>query len=467
MEILIVEDSNTQAELLRRILVKEGHSVLVAGCGKKALELLNRYKPMIVISDVVMPGMNGYELCRHMKDDVNLKGIFIILLTSLSDPKDVIKGLECGADGFVVKPYDKEHLLSCVSNVLTNTELCTGDEPAGIEIYFAGQKYFIASDRRHILNFLLFTYKTAVQKNFKLIETQHELVSLNKKLAETVQNLVQTSELAEKQRIALDESNKMLAQKVAEAVEESHQKDMVMMRQSRFAEMGEMIGNIAHQWRQPLNALNLLLSNVQDAYEYNELDKEYLYQRISKGKHLIRKMSTTIDDFRNFFRPDKDKEEFALNQAVEDVLSLVDASFKYHNIAVRVEKREEICIAGFPNEYSQVILNILNNAKDAIVENKIKNGVILIDIFKENDRGVVTIRDNGGGISDGILDKIFNIYFTTKDEGSGTGLGLYLSRVIIEEHMGGKIEVKNVGEGAEFKIITPGICAGKQEKEGC
>lgn len=330
MEILIVEDSNTQAELLRRILVKEGHSVLVAGCGKKALELLNRYKPMIVISDVVMPGMNGYELCRHMKDDVNLKGIFIILLTSLSDPKDVIKGLECGADGFVVKPYDKEHLLSCVSNVLTNTELCTGDEPAGIEIYFAGQKYFIASDRRHILNFLLFTYKTAVQKNFKLIETQHELVSLNKKLAETVQNLVQTSELAEKQRIALDESNKMLAQKVAEAVEESHQKDMVMMRQSRFAEMGEMIGNIAHQWRQPLNALNLLLSNVQDAYEYNELDKEYLYQRISKGKHLIRKMSTTIDDFRNFFRPDKDKEEFALNQAVEDVLSLVDASFKYH-----------------------------------------------------------------------------------------------------------------------------------------
>lgn len=136
-------------------------------------------------------------------------------------------------------------------------------------------------------------------------------------------------------------------------------------------------------------------------------------------------------------------------------------------IAVRVEKREEICIAGFPNEYSQVILNILNNAKDAIVENKIKNGVILIDIFKENDRGVVTIRDNGGGISDGILDKIFNIYFTTKDEGSGTGLGLYLSRVIIEEHMGGKIEVKNVGEGAEFKIITPGICAGKQEKEGC
>jgi signal transduction histidine kinase len=165
-------------------------------------------------------------------------------------------------------------------------------------------------------------------------------------------------------------------------------------------------------------------------------------------------MSTTIDDFRSFFKPTKRKKKFNVNKIIRDSLSLVDTSFKHSNISITVNGKEEIVLEGFPNEYSQVVLNILDNAKDAIVEKGVK-GEIGIDIFHESDAAVVKIRDNGGGIPEDILDMIFDPYFTTKKGRKGTGLGLYLSKVIIEDHMNGFIDVQSTGNGTEFKISTP------------
>lgn len=248
--------------------------------------------------------------------------------------------------------------------------------------------------------------------------------------------------------------NASLERRIHEEVEKSWQKDVILMHQSRLAAMGEMIGLIAHQWRQPLNALNLLLYNIKDAFEDAELDEKTLNNFTKNGITLISKMSTTIDDFRSFFKPHKGKKKFRVNKIINDSLALIESSFKYNNISVTITGKEEVTSVGFPNEYSQVILNILNNARDATAAKK-TNGKIMIDVFTKNDSAVVTVGDDGGGIPEKNLAVIFEPYFTTKEERKGTGLGLYLSKIIIEDHMNGAIEVKNIKGGTEFRITTP------------
>jgi signal transduction histidine kinase/CheY-like chemotaxis protein len=248
--------------------------------------------------------------------------------------------------------------------------------------------------------------------------------------------------------------NKNLAKRVREEVERSRQKDFIMMHQSRLAAMGEMIGNIAHQWKQPLNALIFLLYNIKDYHDSDKLTEKRLDKLVEAADKLIRKMSATIDDFRNFFKPNKKKEVFNVNKIVKDTLSLVDASFRFNNISVTLNEEEEITVRGFANEYSQVILNIFNNAKDAIMARGV-DGEIKIDISHKDELNVLKIRNNGGGIAEEIKNRVFDPYFTTKEEGEGAGIGLYMSKVIIEEHMNGHINVKNINGGVEFMITTP------------
>ncbi|HUW50525.1 MAG TPA: PAS domain S-box protein [Sulfuricella sp.] len=247
--------------------------------------------------------------------------------------------------------------------------------------------------------------------------------------------------------------NETLEQRVHEEVACNREKDHMLIRQSRLAAMGEMIGNIAHQWRQPLNALGLLLANIKDAYAYNELDEVYLNESVARGRLYIDKMSTTIDDFRNFFKPNREKMPFSLAGTIRDALSVVEASFNSSNIVVTLNAEQDATTLGFPNEYAQVVLNILGNARDAIRDRGVQNGRIQIAVSRNETTAYVAIRDNGGGIPDEILEKIFDPYFTTRE--SGTGIGLYMSKMIIENNMNGRIEARNVVEGAEFRIITP------------
>jgi len=247
--------------------------------------------------------------------------------------------------------------------------------------------------------------------------------------------------------------NETLEQRVKEEVAKNREKDHLLIHQSRLAAMGEMIGNIAHQWRQPLNALGLLLSNIQDAYAHHECDQDYLDESVARGQRLIGKMSGTIDDFRNFFRPDREKTQFSLEGAVRDALSVVEASFISSGITVALNIEQEVSVVGFPNEYAQVVLNILGNARDAILTQKVRNGRVEIAIGQDEVRAYVSIRDNGGGIADGVMEKIFDPYFTTREK--GTGIGLYMSKMIIENNMSGRIEVRNIPDGAEFRVVTP------------
>ena len=192
------------------------------------------------------------------------------------------------------------------------------------------------------------------------------------------------------------------------------------------------------------------------AYEYGELDKERLNNAVATAMWQINFMSKTIDDFRNFFKPSKEKELFEVRKVVDATVSLMKAQLQnnYIDVEIIVEK-EGLVINGYPNEFKHVLLNLINNAKDAILMRKAKENCearITIEISETDNRVILKIRDTGGGIREDIMDKIFDPYFTTKDEGTGTGIGLYISKTMIERNMGGRLTVRNWKEGAEFRI---------------
>ena len=251
---------------------------------------------------------------------------------------------------------------------------------------------------------------------------------------------------------ALKELNATLEARVREEVASNRDKDHLLIQQSRLAAMGEMMGNIAHQWRQPINALSLVLANLKDAFEYGQLDQAYLDGQVERSTHLINKMSTTIDDFRNFFRPDRTPQPFSLVKAVRDAMLVVELNYVHANIGLELDSDEEVVCQGLPNEYAQVVLNLLGNAKDAIQDRGVKNGRVIVRVERVGREGRVTVADNGGGIPEAVLPKVFDPYFTTREK--GTGIGLYMSRMIIE-NMGGHIEVGNAGGGASVMLTSP------------
>jgi len=214
LEILVAEDSPTQAQRLRHILEQQGYQVTVAGNGRIALEAARRSRPSLIISDVVMPEMDGYELCRQIKNDRSLADVPVILVTTMSDPEDVIRGLECRADNFILKPYDESYLVSRLQFVIVNREMRQSEQPGmGLEIFFNGQRHFIAADRLQILNLLLSTYDAAIQRNRELSRTQTDLQQANSQLHELTAALEGRVALRTRE-LAL--SNEALREEVAE-----------------------------------------------------------------------------------------------------------------------------------------------------------------------------------------------------------------------------------------------------------
>ncbi|MBS1190801.1 MAG: histidine kinase,HAMP protein,histidine kinase [Rhodocyclaceae bacterium] len=247
--------------------------------------------------------------------------------------------------------------------------------------------------------------------------------------------------------------NAGLETRIREEVERSRQKDHILIQQSRLAAMGEMVHNIAHQWRQPLNALGLLVRNLKDDYDYGELTAERLDQTVNDTLRLLQRMSTTVDDFREFFRPDKEKADFDVAEAVRQALFIIQGALKNYSIAVDEELPPQIVAEGFPSQFAQAVLNILMNAKEAIQERHVADGSIRIRLTREGGQALVSIEDNGGGIPAEALPRIFDPYFTTKDKGSG--IGLYMTKMIVEKNMDGSVTAANTDRGARFTLALP------------
>jgi PAS domain S-box-containing protein len=284
--------------------------------------------------------------------------------------------------------------------------------------------------------------------NTDVSELEHRVAERTEKLASTI-NLLQREMFERKlAEIALQ---KEITDRL-QATETLRENERMLIQQSRQAAMGEMISNIAHQWRQPLNTLGLYAQKIGLYYGSPDFNKEFLDTSISKCMEIIKHMSRTIDDFRNYFKPEKEKTDFYVIEAIKSTMSLLDGNF--HNPKITIDFLEYCnpVINGYQNEFAQVFLNILNNARDVIIERKIVDAKVTITISGEDNCAVVTVADNAGGIPDEIINKVFDPYFTTKGPKQGTGIGLFMSKTIIEKNMGGRLTVRNTDNGAEFRI---------------
>ncbi|WP_231563523.1 sensor histidine kinase [Anoxybacillus sp. KU2-6(11)] len=234
-------------------------------------------------------------------------------------------------------------------------------------------------------------------------------------------------------------------------------KDFMLIEQSRYATMGEMLRNIAHQWRQPLNVLGLLLQDIQEAYAYGELDESYLRTSIQKCFIQIQHMSRTINDFRNFFKPHKEATYFRPIQAIRQALKIISASLDHNEVHLHVQNRTRAHMYGFPNEMSQVLINLLTNACEQFVARDIARRIICIRTYADDAFIYIQVKDNAGGIDETIQKHMFEPYVTTKKD--GTGLGLYMSKMIVTK-MNGDLFVSSSKKGATFTIRMPRINKG-------
>ena len=225
-----------------------------------------------------------------------------------------------------------------------------------------------------------------------------------------------------------------------------------LFQQSKMAEMGEMIGNIAHQWRQPLSVINTIVAIMKEKNLKDVLEQDDVAKKLHRIENSISYMSETIEDFMHYYKPDKEKEKFSLRKAVAKSLEVVRASFESSKIEVHVTGDHSLDIYGYRNEYIQVIVSILSNAKDILNQRQVIAPKIEIEFYHEENDVLLFIQDNGGGIPEDIIQKVFDPYFTSKHQSQGTGLGLYISKMIIEQSMGGSLEVNNHKEGALFII---------------
>ncbi|MDX1294645.1 MAG: ATP-binding protein, partial [Sulfurimonadaceae bacterium] len=249
--------------------------------------------------------------------------------------------------------------------------------------------------------------------------------------------------------------NVTLQNKVAASLEKEREKDKLLIQQSRLAAMGEMIEQIAHQWRQPLNTMALVMQDLFFKVKLKQFDETAFEKANDQINENLQYMSKTIDDFRNFHQMEKDTDKIPVEEVIQMAMTLNEASLKYSHIECELHSDHPHVAIIAKNELVQIFMNLIKNARDAIGEIGIENGRIDISVAEEDGTVCVTVEDNGGGIPETVIDHVFEPYFTTKKQTRGTGLGLYMSRGIIEESMGGSLEVENGDRGARFIVKLP------------
>lgn len=672
--ILVVEDSLTQAEEIRYFLEDKDYEVKVCHDGQEAIEWLNetRQLPDVVISDVMMPRMDGYELCKAIRSDSKLKSLPVILLTSLNEPQDIIKSIEAGANKFLNKPFDHKRLPDVIDELYINTKRRGLERmEMGIRLVFGGNDFFITADKVQILDLLLSSYEDAYYQNLQLQHTRSELERLNAELESKVQERTRELRVQEKQfrtlaehtpdmiarinkenriiyvnramedflgipaseleglhlgklkeqipncecdeivsemfhsrgeqnaefelpfpdgvkwidssfvpefsddgemlyvlkvsrDITVQKENEQLLYLKDQAIsssingialfdldgkidyvnnafldmwgfkdkeqvikkpishilwkdkaemqqafrelkeigkcedtyealksnnesflvevsahgvknkeqqtvsymsffkditeqkrieEELKNKEKIMLMQSKQAAMGDMIAMIAHQWRQPISVIGMVANNMELTLEIDgEITPEELHESVKTINQQTQHLSKTIDDFRNFFKPNKEKVLSKVGVILDNALKMMGKSLENNNISLNIENNSNSEILLYDNELIQVILNIVNNAKDAIKIKMVNKPVINIKIDETEESVIMSFCDNAGGIPDSIIKRLGEPYFTTKEE-NGTGLGLYMSKMIVQKHLNGIIDWHNTDDGACFRVV--------------
>lgn len=420
--VLIAEDSVTQALRLRNTLEKNGFTVTVARDGQEALDALARERPKLVISDIQMPGMNGYELCRAVKASPKLRDIPLILLTSLSAPQDIIRGLECGADNFVVKPYEESFLLARIRSVFANNGLGPGADGSAIPVYFSGRQYEISANRRQILNLLLSTYETAVQTNADLIKAHEEL-------------------------------------KAAQAL---------IIEAEKLRTVARLAAGVAHEVRNPLAILEMGMDFLSD----QPIDEsgQVVFQEM---KEAVKRAAGVINGLMDLGSPDKlGMREAKLPALLDRALTALGDDIRRQRIEVVRRFEPDLPEPRVDaTKIEQLFINLLANAIHAMPDGgtlTVAAGTTTVAAadtafdpgsragaqFREGERVIfVEIADTGAGIPTENLDKLFEPFFSTKPTGEGMGLGLTVAKKIADMHRA-RIQLRNRAAGGVSATLT-------------
>ncbi len=390
LTLLYAEDDPQSRKNYAFVLEEYFSTVYLAEDGREALDLYHEKKPDVLLLDISMPFIDGLDVARAVRE--KNKDIPIIMLTAHDDKEKLLTAIPLGLSKYLLKPINHESLTQTVLKVIKEV-------------------------KDH--------HKVSVSDMEELKNTQNELKDLNKSLEEKVQV----------------------------EVDKNKQQQLMLMQQSRLAQMGEVVNMIAHQWKQPLNALSVIGQTLVLKHMKGDLDTKAMDTFNANSQKQIVGMSATIDDFRDFFKPGKEKKTFDIEESINHSVKILSPLLEYENIKLTVSMSEDCVIYGFSNELGQSIINIMNNAKDALSQRDIEGKCIDINLTKNDTQVILTIADNAGGIPEDIIMKIFDPYFSTKEKKDGTGLGLHMTKLIIEEHMNGKITVENINGGAKFSII--------------
>lgn len=433
IEILIVEDSPTQAERLRRLIQSLHYNARVASNGQLALAAIRERKPHLVLSDIVMPEMNGYDLCRAIKSDPTLRDIPVILVTSLNDPKDIIRGIECGADNFIRKPYAEDYLLNRISHMLMNQKLRKNQNvEIGIALYLGDQKHFINAERQQILDLLISTYEQAVQVNGELQARERQVIELNMRLAHHAAEL--------------ETINREIALKNLELAEASRMK-------SAF------IANMSHELRTPLNAIigftGALLMKLPGPLTVDQ-DKQLNTIRAS-ARHLL----SLINDILDVAKIEAGKltlsiEAVHCQQLIEEVAETLRPLAQQKGLALTLDLApQRIAIDTDRRALTQILINLLNNAIKFTEQGSV--GVRLAQRDEDGHRVTeISIIDSGAGIKAEDQAKLFQAFSqldsTSTRHIEGAGLGLYLCQNLANAIGGALFFSSDYGSGSTFTL---------------
>jgi signal transduction histidine kinase len=432
-EILIVEDSPTQAERLRRLLQSKSYVARVAANGQLALAAIRERKPHLVLSDIVMPEMNGYDLCRAIKADPELRDTPVILVTSLNDPKDIIRGIECGADNFIRKPYAEEYLLTRIGHMLMNQRLRkSSNVEIGIGLYLGEQKHFINAERQQILDLLISTYEQAVQVNSELQARERQVIELNMRLAHHAAELETTNREIALKNLELGEASRM---------------------KSAF------IANMSHELRTPLNAIigftGALLMKLPGPLTGDQ--EKQLNTIRSSARHLL----SLINDILDVAKIEAGKVTLALEpvnckELVSDTAEGLRQLATQKGLSMVIEMPPEaIMIETDRRALTQIVINLINNAIKFTERGNVRIGLVQRR-EAEHILTEVTVTDSGTGIKEEDQAKLFNAFSqldnTTTRHAEGAGLGLYLSRNLADLLNGTLTFTSTYGIGSSFTL---------------
>jgi signal transduction histidine kinase len=453
--VLIAEDSAIQAQRLTHILESHGHRVTSAANGRLALDLAREQKPDLLISDVIMPEMDGYELCTQIKNDPKLADVPVILVTTLSDPQDVIRGLECRADNFVLKPYEADHLLRRVQFVLVNSELRQGEQPdMRLEISFGGQKHFISADRLQILNLLLSTYEAAIQRNKELSSARDTLNETNKELQQLT--------------FDLEDRVKMRTRELEQSNEALRQAQHALIQQERLRALGQMASGIAHDINNAISPIAL--------YTEAMLERETNLSERARGylttiQRAIDDVAQTVGRMREFYRPREAELQLSdveLNPLIQQVVDLTRARWsdlaqqRGVMIELKITLMQDLqTIRGAENEIRDALTNLIFNAVDALPQGgviEIRTHMGRLPAMTESEPPCVYLEvvDSGVGMDEETRRRCLEPFFTTKGD-RGTGLGLAMVYGMAKRHSAGLDVESSPGKGTTVRLtFRPG-----------